>query len=543
MTHSEIEILVLTSLLVFFILAGALGYLLFRDNEKRLHALEDTLSHLRHSETHYKSLVETAQVLLLVHTESAIVFCNPAGLSLLGKTDAAHVVGTSLAEWVADTERSAVQAFIKALCCGSLAADAIEVTLTKPDQTHTKLLLHGTPILYDGKPAVAITGKEILRSAEPPPSEVIPVLASAVAYNFNDVFATIETILHQLRQNGLRATHSELEVLEQALTQGRRLTQSILDFTHPVRTEFSTVSLWSIVEAARQLLETSLGNYLSFKLTLDASSDKISADATLIRQLILNLVVSLKSLQPSCRKIAIDIAEPSPESLRSLLHHECSQRYLLLRIGPASELPRLSLQLLKIGDLAEQEAVSVRLLLVYHIVMLHSGILTTQKDVAGQLAFAALLPKAEAVEPVPSPTPSSSPSPFELPSCTEHSCQKKILIVDDETHLCEILSRALSSAGYLTLTAQSSKSAIQILQERNYDIDLCIFDLSLPEMNGEELFRFVHQAAPHLPVLITSGSIEPARQQQMLQNGVVNFLIKPFSLKTLLNTVQAVLAD
>ncbi|MFN3393574.1 MAG: response regulator, partial [Candidatus Thermochlorobacter sp.] len=74
-------------------------------------------------------------------------------------------------------------------------------------------------------------------------------------------------------------------------------------------------------------------------------------------------------------------------------------------------------------------------------------------------------------------------------------------------------------------------------------IDLCIFDLTLPEINGEELSCYVHKEIPNLPIIIASGNIEPAYQNRLKRSGVTAFITKPFSLKTLLQTVASAMAD
>jgi DNA-binding NarL/FixJ family response regulator len=65
----------------------------------------------------------------------------------------------------------------------------------------------------------------------------------------------------------------------------------------------------------------------------------------------------------------------------------------------------------------------------------------------------------------------------------------------------------------------------------------------MPDMNGEELFRHVRQQAPQMPVIITSGSVEPAYQHRLQMSGVASLIIKPFKLQTLLDTIDSILQD
>ncbi|MCS7211108.1 MAG: response regulator [Chloroherpetonaceae bacterium] len=554
MTHSELQILMLTGLVVFLILVGALGYLLLQSSEKKTQLLEQTLQTLSKSEASYKSIILGLNLPLFVHTEADIQFCNPAGAALLGKAEASQVIGKPLCAFVHECEQDMVRQFIQACYApvDSPAPASIVVRLRQSEGGYAQVELSGRCIDYGGQRAIAIVGKA--REQNTPSNQIaeacntIPVLASAVAYNFNMVFDTLENAFSALQVNRrVDALEAECQAFEQAIAHGRKLTQSILDFARPMQMQLSSVSLWSAVEEARQLLTSSLANYLSFKLTLDAESEKVYADARLICQLILNLVALIKSVLPACSKITIEVAEPSMDLLRELLPEPEGQRYSLLRISSAAEWLSVPIQPLKILEFAAQEEVSIKLLLAYHIVALHHGAIGIQREAESHLAFAVLLPQAKdkraGASRAHEAAVANRPASLQTPSRQALSCSKKILVVDDEAHLCEVLSRALNAAGYQTLTAQSSKEALQLLESINYDVSLCIFDLSLPEISGEELFCLVHRVAPNVPILITSGTVEPTRQSQMLEKGVASFLLKPFNLKTLLSTVQATLSD
>ena len=113
----------------------------------------------------------------------------------------------------------------------------------------------------------------------------------------------------------------------------------------------------------------------------------------------------------------------------------------------------------------------------------------------------------------------------------------RILIVEDETPVCELLSDIFMDEGYSVATASDGRSALAALADDGFD--LVLSDIMLPRVNGRELARAIH-ASPRLSqipvVLISAAEGLPAL-------GVPHaaFIRKPFDLSFLLNTVERVL--
>ena len=114
----------------------------------------------------------------------------------------------------------------------------------------------------------------------------------------------------------------------------------------------------------------------------------------------------------------------------------------------------------------------------------------------------------------------------------------KILIVDDDTDLLELLSIRLTAAGYKTELAQSAEIALNYLDVSRPQ--LVISDMQMSGMDGMNLFEHIHRTIPTLPVIILTahGTIPDA--VAATQRGVFGYLTKPFDSKILLaQVVQA----
>jgi two-component system cell cycle sensor histidine kinase/response regulator CckA len=111
-----------------------------------------------------------------------------------------------------------------------------------------------------------------------------------------------------------------------------------------------------------------------------------------------------------------------------------------------------------------------------------------------------------------------------------------ILIVDDEDLLLTMGQAILSAYGYHVLTANSGQKALDVLST-THNIDLIITDLVMPTMSGRELIEHIHQIAPSMRILRTSGYIWPAGHRDEKA-----YLQKPFTSQDLLLKVKEVLA-
>lgn len=107
----------------------------------------------------------------------------------------------------------------------------------------------------------------------------------------------------------------------------------------------------------------------------------------------------------------------------------------------------------------------------------------------------------------------------------------RLLIVEDEPRLREFLERASTSMDFEPIAVRAAESALKMIEEQN--IDIAIFDLTLPGMSGMELLEQLRQKNINIPVIILTGygSLEAARAAIRLE--VVDFLTKPCSLEEL----------
>ncbi|MGH7896029.1 MAG: response regulator, partial [Candidatus Binatia bacterium] len=118
---------------------------------------------------------------------------------------------------------------------------------------------------------------------------------------------------------------------------------------------------------------------------------------------------------------------------------------------------------------------------------------------------------------------------------------RRVLVVDDDRHILEVLAMRLESMGFSVCMSSMSQEVPKLLAETSFD--LALFDLRMAPLDGLELLRVARTLQPHLPILIMTahGSIEGA--VEAIHNGAFDYLTKPFVREELQSKVTRALAE
>jgi DNA-binding NtrC family response regulator len=116
----------------------------------------------------------------------------------------------------------------------------------------------------------------------------------------------------------------------------------------------------------------------------------------------------------------------------------------------------------------------------------------------------------------------------------------RILIVDDEQSVLEMLSDFLSLNNYLCTTADGGAAAVECLADRTFNVVL--LDIKMPGMSGIETLQAIRRRSPDQQVLMITAVAEVQTVVKAMQLGALDYIIKPFALKDLLAKVETALA-
>lgn len=126
--------------------------------------------------------------------------------------------------------------------------------------------------------------------------------------------------------------------------------------------------------------------------------------------------------------------------------------------------------------------------------------------------------------------------------------QKRILVVDDERDLCDILLFNLQAAGYLAEAASSAEEALrQIVNSKSLNsksFDLLLLDVMMPGMSGFELARRMKadEQTRHIPIIFLTAKDTEDDTLQGFSLGADDYVTKPFSVREVMARVKAVLS-
>jgi two-component system phosphate regulon response regulator PhoB len=130
-------------------------------------------------------------------------------------------------------------------------------------------------------------------------------------------------------------------------------------------------------------------------------------------------------------------------------------------------------------------------------------------------------------------------------STPEIAATTRILVVEDEALIRDMVSVALQEQGYQVITAIDGRTALNLLQESqqvgNRGFDLIVLDIMLPHLNGLDLCRLLRYNGETVPILILSAKASETDRVLGLEVGADDYLTKPFSMRELVARCRAML--
>src|SRR5579859_4391185 len=126
-----------------------------------------------------------------------------------------------------------------------------------------------------------------------------------------------------------------------------------------------------------------------------------------------------------------------------------------------------------------------------------------------------------------------------------HAMSKRILVVDDEIPIADLLSQALADEGYETHKVVQSLRVYDAVRE--YQPDLILLDLMMPYLSGQDELKLISmdpETRRQIPVIIVTAMVDAKREEETLrQFGVISIVLKPFDLNVLVRLVKQTIGE
>ncbi|OHD53903.1 MAG: hypothetical protein A2Y33_00630 [Spirochaetes bacterium GWF1_51_8] len=379
--------------------------------------------------------------------------------------------------------------------------------------------------------------------------ESLGILAGGIAHDFNNILTAIlgHASLALLDLPPESPVVDNLKEIEKAAHRAADLARQMLAYSGRGKFLIQEIVINDVVKEMIQLITVSVSKKITIRYALTENLPSIEADATQIRQIILNLItnasdaigdndgiITLSSGALYCDKKYI------AES-HNLFHQGTDKipgegNYVFFEVtdsgsGMTDEV------LEKIFDPFYTTKFTGRglgLAAVLGIIRGHQGLIRIVTVPGKGTSFRVLFPESRILK--------NTAKLLKKPDIPEeHKITGTILVIDDEESIREISRRLLERRGFHVILAADGIEALDILRKRKGGISLILLDMTMPKMDGAAVFRGIREIDKEVPVLLASGYSEQEATGHFRDKGLAGFIQKPFDTSKLVPKICSIL--
>ncbi|MBL0889759.1 MAG: MASE1 domain-containing protein [Gemmatimonadaceae bacterium] len=369
--------------------------------------------------------------------------------------------------------------------------------------------------------------------------EAIGQLAGGVAHDFNNVLAAILMQLGEIRlvRDLPRMAGELLSDVEQAAQRAARLTRQLLVFSRQQAMQSHVLDLNHLVRNHARLLRRVVPSTHELSVQLNPAPLIVAADAGMIEQVLLNLVLNARDAQREGGKILV-ITAP-----RTLLPGTSGDlppgEYAVITVSdngigiPPENIPRLFEPFFTTKP--PGQGTGLGLATAYGIVQQHGGTIGVDSRPGHGTTMEIWLPTTQA--PVAEDADSID-GPLDADS-GEHASPLTILVVEDEPTVRRLMARVLERDGFRVRTGVSGRDALDHWGDYAGVVDLVLTDVVMPGgVSGTQLGRELRNRHPNLPIVYTSGYDPDYDPSDVSMVPGENFVPKPATADQLLAVIR-----
>ncbi len=364
--------------------------------------------------------------------------------------------------------------------------------------------------------------------------ESLGLLAGGVAHDFNNLLTGIMGNASLILDNAPTGS-PDREFLREIVKSTQRaadLTRQMLAYSGQGRFVVELTDFSELVQEISSLMRSSIPKTVAIELDLAKGLPPVEADATQIRQLVMNLVINgaeaiVEGKQGSVR-VSTRREQMDPELIR--LHYPADDikpgEYVILEVADSGAGMDEATKA-KIFDpffTTKFTGRGLGLSAALGIVRGHRGAMRVDSTPGRGTSFKVLLPAL----------PSAQAPKRSEGKRRDLRGTGLVLLVDDEEAVLRPATAALQRYGYRALTAPNGQTAVRLVRERASEIDLVVLDLTMPVMGGEEAHAQIKAIRPALPVILSSGYDEGQAVKRFGEKDLAGFIQKPYSVQKLL---------
>jgi PAS domain S-box-containing protein len=368
--------------------------------------------------------------------------------------------------------------------------------------------------------------------------EAIGTLAGGIAHDFNNILAAImgyaEMALYDVPE-GTQGRRNLEQVLK-AGYRGKDLVKQIITFSRRSEQKRRPMLVSPVIKEILKLLRASLPTTIEIRPIIEAQTGMVLAEPTQIHQVLMNLCSNAAyAMREKGGVLEIRLAE---------VHISSEDATLQPGLNPG---PYMKLVVSDTGhgmDGATMERIfdpffttkkpgegtGMGLAVVHGIVKSYEGAIVVESDPGKGTKFEVFLPRIEG-DFLP-----EADTDLPIPTGSE-----RILFVDDEEDLVDMVQQMLKRLGYSVVAKTNSIEALEVFKTQPNQFSLVITDQTMPQMTGAGLAKELMSIRPDIPIILCTGFSEVINAEKARSLGIREFLMKPFAPREIAETIRHVL--
>jgi signal transduction histidine kinase/CheY-like chemotaxis protein len=368
--------------------------------------------------------------------------------------------------------------------------------------------------------------------------ESIGTLAGGIAHDLNNVLSPILMAIDMLQLKTTdESSRKWLDVLRTNAERGGNMVRQVLSFARGVEGERVALQPKHLIKEIVKILRETLPKSIEISFRIPDDLWIISADATQMHQVLMNLCVNARDAMPEGGSILIKAQNAFVDENYARMHLEAKAgRYVVITVsdtGPGMT-PAVQSRIFEPFFTTKEmtKGTGLGLSTALTIVKSHGGFINVYSELHKGSQFTLYLPALDA----PGLAQHEKPQTDLLTGNGE-----LILVVDDEESIREITRGTLETFGYNVVTASDGTEALAIYADRKNEVAVVLTDMVMPFMDGPATIRALQRMNPAVLIIAASGLGTGQRAGEGPLEGVSVFLNKPYTAEKLLKTLAQVL--
>jgi PAS domain S-box-containing protein len=370
--------------------------------------------------------------------------------------------------------------------------------------------------------------------------ESIGTLAGGIAHDLNNVLSPILMAIDMLQLKTTdEASKKWLDVLRTNAERGGNMVRQVLSFARGVEGERVALQPKHLIKEIVKILRETLPKSLEISFQIPNDLWIISADATQMHQVLMNLCVNARDAMPEGGSIAIKAENVFVDENYARMHLEAKPgRFVMISVadtGPGMT-PEIQSRIFEPFFTTKEmtKGTGLGLSTALTIVKSHGGFINVYSELHKGSQFTLYLPAVD----MPGAADAAA-----LQTNLPLGHGELVLVVDDEESIREITRGTLETFGYKVLTASDGTEALALYADKKNEIAVVLTDMVMPFMDGSATIRALQRMDPKVRIIAASGLGAGQRAGEGALEGVSVFLNKPYTAEKLLNTLAQVLKD